>query len=86
VTASGGNLAVTVALSHEAAAMSAHLDFPTLRLAGGMVHEVAASALAGGYADTIAYIAGPPIMVDAAIRVLITGGMATRDIRYDKFA
>jgi len=84
--ASHGNLTVTVALSHEAAATPAHVDFPTLRLASGMVHEVAAKAMAGGYADTIAYIAGPPIMVDAAIRVLITGGMATRDIRYDKFA
>jgi len=84
--ASRGNLAVTVALSHETAATPAHADFPALRLASGMVHEVAASAVTGGCADTFAYIAGPPVMVDAAIRVLITGGMATRDIRYDKFA
>ncbi len=83
-TASHGNLAVTVALSHEASTTPMHGDFPMLRMASGMVHEVAANAMA--YADTIAYIAGPPIMVDAAIRMLITGGIATRNIRYDKFA
>lgn len=85
VTASHGNLAVTVALSDEAAATPSHIDFPTLQLASGMVHEVAANAMGGGDVDAIAYIAGPPIMVDAAIRVLIKGGMGTRNIRYDKF-
>ena len=30
-------------------------------------------------------VAGPPPMVDATIRSLIVGGMATKDIRYDKF-
>ena len=50
-----------------------------------MVHEVAAAAMADRYADTIAYLAGPPIMVDGAIRALIVGGMPIRDIRYDKF-
>ena len=83
--AAGGNLSVTVALSHEAAATPAHANFPALQLAAGMVHEVAARAKAGSEADTVAYVAGPPVMVDAAIRVLITAGMATRDIRYDKF-
>lgn len=85
VAASHGNLAVTVALSDEAATAPSHLDFPTLRLASGLVHEVAANAMAGSDADAIAYLAGPPIMVDAAIRVLIKGGMGTRNIRFDKF-
>jgi len=85
VAASHGNLEVTIALSDEAAMSELHTEFPNLKLASGMVHAVAAKALAGRYDDTIAYIAGPPVMVDAAIRVLITGGVSTRDIRYDKF-
>lgn len=85
VAASYGNLEVTIALSDEQASASAPADFADLRLASGMVHEVAAAAMAGRYADTIAYLAGPPIMVDGAIRALIVGGMPIRDIRYDKF-
>jgi NAD(P)H-flavin reductase/ferredoxin len=87
VAASHGNLAVTVAISEEAALAPSHADFPSLQLASGMVHEVAGKALtADGCADAIAYVAGPPIMVDAAIRTLITGGMSGRDIRYDKYS
>jgi toluene monooxygenase electron transfer component len=84
--ASHGNLEVTVALSHEAVATSVHDDFPTLRLAQGMVHEVAAKSLGENDQSLLAYVAGPPIMVDSTIRVLIAGGVAVRDIRYDKFA
>jgi len=83
--ASHGNLAVTLALSDEAARTPTHVDFPALRLADGMVHEVAATATAGGDRDAIAFVAGPPVMVDAAIRTLITSGVRTQDIRYDKF-
>jgi toluene monooxygenase electron transfer component len=50
-----------------------------------MVHDVAAKAIVGRYTDMIAYVAGPPIMVDAAIRALIVSGVSNRDIRYDKF-
>jgi len=85
VAASHGNLDVTVALSDEAATTAWHAVFPSLRLASGLVHDVASKAMAGDYADAIAYVAGPPVMVDAALRALITGGMAIRDIRYDKF-
>ncbi len=84
--ASYGNLEVTVALSHEAAATPLHGDFPTLRLAQGMVHEVAAKGLSECDSDLLAYVAGPPIMVDSTIRALIAGGVPVRDIRYDKFA
>lgn len=85
VAASHGNLEVTIALSDETAATPSHPDFLTLKLASGMVHEVAAQAPAGCYDNVIAYVAGPPIMVDGAIRKLIAGGVPTRDIRYDKF-
>ncbi|MFY9694002.1 MAG: 2Fe-2S iron-sulfur cluster binding domain-containing protein [Xanthobacteraceae bacterium] len=84
--ASHGNLEITVALSHEAVAAPLHGDFPILRLAQGMVHEVAAKRLGERDSNFLAYVAGPPIMVDSTIRTLITGGVAVRDIRYDKFA
>jgi len=84
--ASQGNLEITVALSHEAAATPLHGDFPTLRVAQGMVHEVAAKGLGQNDRSLLAYVAGPPIMVDSTIRALIAGGLAVRDIRYDKFA
>jgi toluene monooxygenase electron transfer component len=83
--AAHGNLEVTVALSDEAAATPTHGEFPALKLSSGMVHDVAAAAMQGRYGDAIVYVAGPPIMVDSAIRSLIVGGVSTQDIRYDKF-
>ena len=50
-----------------------------------MVHDVAAHAMQGRYENAMVYVAGPPIMVDSAIRALIVGGVPTSDIRYDKF-
>ncbi len=85
VAASHGNLEVVVALSDEPAMTRSHAGFPALALASGMVHDVAAKAMAGRDTDVIAYVAGPPIMVDAAIRALIVSGVSSRDIRYDKF-
>jgi len=82
---SHGNLEVTVALSDESATTALHAEFPVLKLAEGMVHDVAAKAIAGRDRNVLAYIAGPPIMVDSAIRSLIAGGITVRDIRYDKF-
>jgi len=85
VAASQGNLDVTVALSDEATATPLHAEFPVLKLADGMVHEVAAKGISDRDHDVIAYIAGPPIMVDSTIRSLIASGVAIKDIRYDKF-
>jgi toluene monooxygenase electron transfer component len=86
VAASHGNLVVTIALSDEPATTAVHPSYPSLRLASGLVHEVAARAMEGCYDNVIAYVAGPPVMVDAAIRALITEGMPISDIRYDKFS
>ena len=83
--ASHGNLDITVALSDEPVPAPAHGEFPILKLAEGMVHDVAAKAMAGRDRNALTYIAGPPIMVDSTIRSLIAGGTAIRDIRYDKF-
>jgi len=86
VVASHGNLDVTIALSDEAAVTPFHSEHPSLRLESGFVHEVAGKAIADGAGDAIAFVAGPPIMVDGAIRRLLSCGMSTRDIRYDKFS
>jgi toluene monooxygenase electron transfer component len=84
--ASYGKLDVTLALSDEQATTRRHSEFSILKLASGLVHEVAAEAMAGQDPNVIAYVAGPPIMVDRAIRALIVGGVMRKDIRYDKFS
>jgi toluene monooxygenase electron transfer component len=86
VMAGHGNLDVTIALSDQTAESPLHTKFPALKLASGMVHKVAAEEMTGRDYDAIAYVAGPPIMVDSAIRALLTGGVFIKDIRYDKFS
>jgi toluene monooxygenase electron transfer component len=82
-----GNLEVTLAISNEDVGCDArHPDHPDVRLATGFVHEVAGQAMAGRYEDVMAYVAGPPPMVDGALRTLIAqGGLSPSSIRYDKF-
>ncbi len=87
VKRSGGALEVTLALSDEAAPAPTHPLFPELRLAEGFVHEAAAHAINGSCDNTIGFVAGPPPMVDGAIRMLITkAGLPPQRIRYDKFS
>jgi toluene monooxygenase electron transfer component len=86
VARSGGNLEVTVALSHEEAASEVHRDFRQIRLASGFVHEVAAKSMAGRFENAIGFVAGPPPMVDGALRMLIMEArLPAQFIRYDKF-
>jgi toluene monooxygenase electron transfer component len=78
---------VTVALSDEEVPASAAKDWPRLRFARGLVHEVAKRAMAGRYDNVRAYLAGPPPAVDAAIRVMLLEAKLTTDnVRYDKFS
>lgn len=86
VELSHGNLEVTIALSHEAPSSASHHEYPNLKLATGMVHEVAQKNLGGRGENAIAYIAGPPPMVDGAIRSLLSNGVTVGSIRYDKFS
>jgi toluene monooxygenase electron transfer component len=87
VAAAGGRLAVTLALSHEAVAGEVHPQFPAVRLAAGLVGEVAARAVAGQYGNTAAFVAGPPVMVDSVLRHLLHEARLPRAfVRYDKFA
>ena len=84
VARANGNLAVTLALSHETVDEGALLG--RLGLKHGFVHDVARSGMAGRYGDLTAFLAGPGPMVDGAIRVLLVdGGLARDRIRYDKF-
>ena len=79
------NLRVVVALSEESP--PAEGEHRGLKLAGGFVHEVAAAHLREHLTDHIAYVAGPPPMVDRAIRMLLTQGQLSPErIRYDKFS
>lgn len=87
VRRSRGALSVTLALSDVPPSGPAHPDFPEIALAGGFVHEAAAAALSEPSPDAIGFVAGPPPMVDGAIRTLIaTAGLPPTRIRYDKFS
>lgn len=78
---------VTIALSDEDVPEAAATQWPNLRFERGMVHEVAKRAMAGRYKDVLAYLAGPPPAVEAAIRVMLLEAKLTGDcIRYDKFS
>ncbi len=80
-------LRVTVATSHEAPSAEMRERHPCLTFVSGFPHEIAARELAGRFAGRVAYVAGPPILVDVSIRMLITQGkLPVRDIRYDKFS
>ena len=80
-------LKVTVATSHEVPAEALRARYAALIFESGFPHEIAARDLAGKFAGRVAYLAGPPILVDVSIRMLITQGrLPVRDIRYDKFS
>ena len=95
VDKSGGALGVTLALSHEEIDGGRHPNHPSIRLAHGFVHDVAGRALADDAGDdyfvdkgpqTVGFLAGPPPMVDAGVRVLLTeAGLTPGQVRYDKF-
>ncbi len=85
------SLSVTVVFSHEDEdAMMEQPLSPELDRATGFVHEAAISALrteAGPPDNLMAYLAGPPPMVDSAIRsLIIEAGLPPGSIRYDKFS
>jgi toluene monooxygenase electron transfer component len=85
--AAGPGLEVTLALSHEPVTGEVHPKFPAIRLAEGMVDAVAARGMAGRYDNVVAFTAGPPVMVDAVLRLLTREAKLPRAfVRYDKFA
>lgn len=86
VARAAGHLEVTLALSNEEPQTFWHPSFEGIRLAGGFVHAAMSESMAERFHGVLAYAAGPPPMVDAALRVLIREGQLTpQSIRYDKF-
>ena len=82
-----GRLAVTVALSDEDVPASLTAAHPDFGFARGFVHAVAGDRMKGRFATVRAYVAGPPPMVDASLRLLLREGkLPPADIRYDKFS
>jgi len=80
-------LSVTVALSDEDVPASMASAYPGLTFARGFVHAVAGERMKGRFAEVRAYVAGPPPMVDASLRLLLREArLAPADIRYDKFS
>jgi toluene monooxygenase electron transfer component len=80
-------LAVTVALSDEDVPAALAVAYPGLAFARGLVHAVAGERMTGHFADVRAYVAGPPPMVDASLRLLLREArLSPADIRYDKFS
>lgn len=83
-----GRLQVIIALSHEEPPPGLLAAYPEIFFDTGFVHEAAKRALSGmAPQETMAYVAGPPPMVDATLRMLLLEmRMAGSNIRYDKFS
>jgi toluene monooxygenase electron transfer component len=80
-------LSITLALSDEDVSASLAERYPGFALAGGFVHAVAGERMKGRFAAVRAYVAGPPPMVDASLRLLLREArLPPADIRYDKFS
>lgn len=81
------NLRATIALSDEVPSPDHTGRFQDLQFRHGLVHEVARDEMRGKYRETTAFLAGPPPMVESAIRVLLMDAkLPARNIRYDKFS
>jgi len=86
VQGAGGRLSVTVASSEEPI-MDGDSRLPRcIDVAHGFVHLVAGERMAGAWGGPTAFVAGPPPMVDGALRMLVMEArLPASDIRYDKF-
>lgn len=86
VESAAGRLSATVAFSEEPAAARDPRIPRSIDVAQGFVHSVAGERMAGAWNDPTAFVAGPPPMVDAALRMLIVEArLPASRIRYDKF-
>jgi toluene monooxygenase electron transfer component len=81
-----GRLEVTLALSHQPASAATHPKFPHIRLMEGMVADAARQAMRGRCDNMVGFVAGPPVMVEDALRMLIREArLPPQFVRYDKF-
>lgn len=81
-------LRVTIVFSHEEPGDAAAAAYPELHFDTGFVHEAAKRLLADmPPSETMAYVAGPPPMVDATLRTLLLElRLSGSNVRYDKFS
>ena len=87
MAAAGEGLRVTLAFSEEDVDGAVAAAHPGFSFGRGFVHAVAGERMKGRFEHVRAYAAGPPPMVNAAIRMLLTEGkLRSADIRYDKFS
>jgi toluene monooxygenase electron transfer component len=78
---------VVVGFSDEDPTDQVRAAHPELEFERGFIHEVARRGLGAAPADTMVYIAGPPPMVEATLRMLLLDlKHSPRLIRYDKFS
>jgi len=81
------NLEVTVALSDEKISDELRARYPRIGFGHGFVHTLTSEKMAGRYDNIVAFVAGPPPMVDGALRMLVLEArLPGTDIRYDKFS
>ena len=86
VESAAGRLSVTVAFSEEPADGRDPRIPRCIDVARGFVHSVAGERMSGRWNDPMTFVAGPPPMVDAALRMLVTQArLPASRIRYDKF-
>ncbi|MBJ7503895.1 MAG: 2Fe-2S iron-sulfur cluster binding domain-containing protein [Polynucleobacter sp.] len=87
VEQSDGALRVVVAFSDAPASAELIAKNPLLTFDQGFVHEVAMSEMEGQFTPkTRAYLAGPPPLVDGALRMLLLKArLPATEILYDKF-
>lgn len=80
-------LSITIALSEGDVPETLAGAYPRFTFGQGFVHAVAGEAMKGRFASVRAYVAGPPPMVDASLRLLLREArLPPADIRYDKFS
>lgn len=80
-------VALTLAFSDKRPSNTEQDSLSRAVIAEGFVHEVMGEAMAGKFEGVLAYLAGPPQMVDAAMRLLVLQGkVPPARIRYDKFS
>jgi toluene monooxygenase electron transfer component len=83
----GDAFEATVALSDVRVGATDRARWPALTFADGMVHDVVGRALEGRCDNTMAFLAGPPPMVDATMRVvMLKGRLPPARIRFDRFS
>lgn len=81
-------LEIEIAFSDGEADEALRARHPALQFTGGFVHERAGARLVAQPAppDATFFVAGPPAMVDAAMKTLVMGhGIDAKRVRYDRF-